>query len=585
MTLLEDLFLGTLRMSAGAALCIVAVLIVRLFLKKAPRVFSYALWVVVLLRLLCPFLPGVDWSPMPSAALFSPEGERSSYVQVRTGLQAVDGPVNEYLYQHPIPQRRVNAGKYGTGQPDSTHLSDPAGDSAPLTWVEVGSGVWAAGMLALGLYGVVALLRLRWKLREAVKLEGERDIWLADHIPTAFVLGGLFPRIYLPSDLPEDARDYVLRHERVHAGRGDHLIRIAAWAALIIHWFNPLVWLAFHLAGRDMETSCDEAVLKQYGGDVRPGYSSALLRLSGGRLPTGPLSFGTGDPARRIKHVLDWKRPAAGVLAAALAVVLCAGLALATGKPSPMPRTEEQRGIYFNAVVLEEHDAWLLAEVSGSHYLVPSPGSKVNVRTDALSPINYPGEVEVGDAIRVVFNGVVMESDPAQLGTVYAVYLLDENGQPVPNRGPGTEADPPAGLTYTYWPPIDAVEIGGLDCGQLTWYYPDDPAPEQVLLALQPRFLHPRLQGEDLAVSARWLDETGARLQVSFSYAGSGGISDPYTEAPAFTADLAAGTAAGAVLDHTFSGLPAFTEGELLDMAQTLAEIIRGAEEFCAAQN
>ncbi len=434
MALLEELFLGTLRISAGAALCVAAVLLIRLLLRKAPRVFSYALWAVVLFRLLCPFVPKTPWSPMPSAEIVPVPDEKYSYVQVSTGISAVDGPVNDYLYRHPIPQREANVGRYPTGEPMVTF---PADGEAPLTWVSVGSLVWLAGLLAMLLWGAVSTLRLRWRLREAVKQEGERDIWLADHIPTAFLWGGLFPRIYLPSDLPENIRDYVVRHERVHAGRGDHLIRLAAWLALVIHWFNPLVWLAFWLAGRDMEMSCDETVLRQYSRDVRADYSEALLRQYTRRLsPVGPLAFGNGDPQSRIKNVLNYKKPAFWVVVIALVAVVAAGLLLFTGRSFPRAEIQPNGERFFNAVVLEDRGGSLLAEVSDGFNSGLSAGARVTVTKSVLSPGNYPGGVKEGDAVRVVFNGLVMETDPAQLGTVFAVYLLDENGEAAPNRGP-----------------------------------------------------------------------------------------------------------------------------------------------------
>ena len=434
MALLEELFLGTLRMSAGAALCVAAVLLIRLLLRKAPRVFSYALWAVVLFRLLCPFVPKTPWSPMPSAEIVPVPDEKYSYVQVSTGISAVDGPVNDYLYRHPLPQREANVGRYPTGEPMVTF---PADGEAPLTWVSVGSLVWLAGLLAMLLWGAVSTLRLRWRLREAVKQEGERDIWLADHIPTAFLWGGLFPRIYLPSDLPESVRDYVVRHERVHAGRGDHLIRLAAWVALVIHWFDPLVWLAFWLAGRDMEMSCDETVLRQYSRDVRAGYSEALLRQYTRPLsPMGPLAFGDSDPQSRIKNVLNYKKPAFWVVVIALVAVVAAGLLLFTGRSFPRAEIQPNGERFFNAVVLEDRGGSLLAEVSDGFNSGLSAGARVTVTKSVLSPGNYPGGVKEGDAVRVVFNGLVMETDPAQLGTVFAVYLLDENGEAAPNRGP-----------------------------------------------------------------------------------------------------------------------------------------------------
>ena len=123
---------------------------------------------------------------------------------------------------------------------------------------------------------------------------------------------GLFkPRIYLPSGLGEGERGYILRHERTHIRRLDHLWKLLAFLALALHWFNPLVWLAFTLAGRDMEASCDEAVLRRTAGDIRAEYAQSILRLAAGRpSPATPLAFGAGDAKDRIRTVLCWKKPA-----------------------------------------------------------------------------------------------------------------------------------------------------------------------------------------------------------------------------------------------------------------------------------
>ena len=160
-------------------------------------------------------------------------------------------------------------------------------------------------------YSIVSLLLLQRRLIGAVSLEGEAGVWLADHIDTPFVLGLFRPKIYIPSDLPDQELDYILLHERTHICRFDYIFRILAWLVLTIHWFNPMVWLAFYLAGKDVEMSCDEAVLRHMKRDVRVEYSSSLLRLSTGKwLQAGPLAFGSGNPQGRIKNVLNYKKPA-----------------------------------------------------------------------------------------------------------------------------------------------------------------------------------------------------------------------------------------------------------------------------------
>ncbi len=331
---MEKLFLMVLRMSGTAALVIAAVLLARLALRKAPKIFSYALWAVALFRLLCPVSVSSGFSLLP-AVQTQPAGAGQTSVHIHTGISAMNSQVNDYLTHHPYPVEFTPSGREGDiGAVYLDGVSRMVGTAAP-DWVSVACWVWLAGAALLLGYGALSALRLRRRLAASLPLEGEENVRLADHIPSPFVWGLARPRIYLPSGLPEGERDYILLHERTHIRRGDHLFRALAWLALAVHWFNPLVWLAFCLAGKDMEMSCDEAVLRKMGRDVRADYSSSLLRLSaGGRLPAGPLAFGGGAPQSRIKNVLNYKKPALWVIVAALIVVLCAGVALATNPGS-----------------------------------------------------------------------------------------------------------------------------------------------------------------------------------------------------------------------------------------------------------
>lgn len=171
-----------------------------------------------------------------------------------------------------------------------------------------GSGSWELRPLLL--YGAVSLLALRRRLVGAVRLEG--NVYLADHIPSPFVMGVFRPKIYLPSQLSEEERGYILLHEQTHIRRLDHLIKLGASLTLAVHWFNPLVWAAFVLFVRDMEMSCDERVIAQLGIKIRREYSTLLLSLATGKkiLMGTPLAFGEGDTKDRIKNIMKYKKRA-----------------------------------------------------------------------------------------------------------------------------------------------------------------------------------------------------------------------------------------------------------------------------------
>lgn len=284
-------FLEVLNMSYAACFAICIVMLLRLVLQRAPKSFSYMLWSAVWFRLVCPVSFQSVWSLVPGKAPFQAAPAVS---QAGGNLQAADG-----------------AAPFLTAVPKSAEQSG----------LSLFAGIWLLGIAALLLYGAVSLLALRRRLIGAVRLEG--NVYLADHIPSPFVMGIFHPKIYLPSQLSEEERGYILLHEQTHIRRLDHLIKLGASLTLAVHWFNPLVWAAFLLFVRDMEMSCDERVLRQMGRDIRAEYSFSLLRLAAGRsfFAGAPLAFGEDNPKRRIQNVMKYKKPALWITAAALIVV------------------------------------------------------------------------------------------------------------------------------------------------------------------------------------------------------------------------------------------------------------------------
>ncbi|MBP3684715.1 MAG: hypothetical protein J6J12_07115 [Oscillospiraceae bacterium] len=306
-------FSQILNMSMTASLVIGLVLLVRLLLRRAPKIYSYALWAVVLFRLLCPVSIS---GPVSVLEVSQPQ------VTTRENVSVV--------YYEAVEQAMEDSGWYAAGQLQEEAVSvqeleqKKTADTPSL--LEISSYVWLAGLLAMVLYSVVNYLRLRRRLVGAVHWRGE--IYLADHIATPFVLGLFLPKIYLPSGMPIQERRYIVAHERHHIKRLDHVIKLLAYSALCIHWFNPMVWLAFVFAGKDMEMSCDEAVIKRLGSQIRADYAQSLLRLaSHHKIISGmPLAFGEGDTKDRVKNMAKWKRPRVWV--SVLCVALCAVIGL-----------------------------------------------------------------------------------------------------------------------------------------------------------------------------------------------------------------------------------------------------------------
>lgn len=296
---MQAVFTRILNMSLTGSIVIAVVLLARLFLKRAPKIYSYALWAVVLFRLLCPLSITAGLSVLkPLPVTTTPGISTVSY-------QSVAQAVRENT---PAPIRQQVAPAQPAEQPETSPM-------------QIAAYIWAAGASVMVAYSIAQYLILRRKLAEAMPLQGE--IYLADRISSPFVMGIFQPRIYLPSSTPMNERRFIVAHERHHIRRGDPLWKLLGYAALCLHWFNPLVWLAFCLAGKDMEMSCDEAVIKRLGEHIRADYSQALLRLATHkRMVSGmPLAFGEGDTKGRVRNMAKWKKPKVWV--SALCVVLC----------------------------------------------------------------------------------------------------------------------------------------------------------------------------------------------------------------------------------------------------------------------
>lgn len=305
-------------MSLTASVAIVLVILLRLLLKKAPKVISYALWGVVLFRLLCPVSIGSNFSvynlfdapaqesgTITSVIEYVPSNiVHTEYPSVALPVPGISDVINDVL---PQGQEQL--------------VADPL--EAPMSFATY---AWMIGVLVMVIYSIVSYIRLRRKLSVVVPLRD--NIFIADDIKSPFVVGLFRPKIYLPCNLGDKEQEYIILHEQHHIKRLDHVMKALAFLALAIHWFNPLVWVAFILASKDMEMSCDEAVIRKIGGDVRADYSASLLTLATGRriIAGMPLAFGEGNTKGRIRNLANWKKPAFWVVL--VAVIACIVLAV-----------------------------------------------------------------------------------------------------------------------------------------------------------------------------------------------------------------------------------------------------------------
>lgn len=351
---MDRLFLTLLNMSLTGAFVIAAICLARLPLKRAPKIISYCLWAVAGFRLVFPVTIESAFSLMPFSA---------QPIPLDIAMQTVPR-IGSIFLPAPAPLASVN----------------------PLqVWTFIGTYVWLIVAAVMLIYGVVSYLILKRSMCGANHIDG--NIYEADNVQSPFVLGVLKPRIYLPLGLSEQEKRYIILHEQTHLRRYDHVIKFAAYFVLCLHWFNPLVWVAFRRLGVDMEMSCDERVLKELGGEIKKDYSLSLLSLATQRRTIGgsPLAFGENSIKERVKNVLNLKKPSRMiiVLAIALAVVLSVGFAVnrvaeaplfqgSTGEP--IGGMEDQNGTLIEDdrairvmgrkavhMTLENYDVWVAA--------------------------------------------------------------------------------------------------------------------------------------------------------------------------------------------------------------------------------
>ena len=311
------LFLDLLNMSICAGWVILAVLILRLILKKAPGWFRMGLWGLVAVRLILPFSFESKLSLVPSSAVLGSDLISSSTPQIFSGIPAVDTLVNPLITQ--------------------TFAPEPGASMNPLqVWIPFFVLLWIIGAAAMIVYMFTSYGRLRRKVSDAVLEEG---CYVSEAVVSPFVLGIRDPKIYLPANILIFEKEHVLAHERAHIRRKDHWWKPLGFLLLAIHWFNPLVWVAYALFCRDLEFACDEAVIKSLDPSQRADYSQALLNCCAqrNRISACPLAFGEVGVKERIKSVLSYKKPAFWILATAVVAVAVTCLCLLTNPARVIP--------------------------------------------------------------------------------------------------------------------------------------------------------------------------------------------------------------------------------------------------------
>ena len=315
---MSEFFLKIINMSISASWIVLAVLVLRLLLKKAPKWVNVLLWGIVAVRLVCPFSLESALSLIPTAETVSPGIMMDRTPQIDSGVPIINEVVNPIISGSFTPQ--------------------PMASANPLQiWIPVAANFWILGMIVLLLYTAVSYWRVKRKVRTAVLLK--ENIFQSEHVVSPFVLGIIKPKIYLPFQMSQRDMSHVIAHEKAHISRKDHWWKPVGFLILTIYWFNPLVWLAYILLCRDIELACDEKVVKEFDTAQKADYSQALLSCSVGRrtIAACPLAFGEVSVKNRVKSVLHYKKPAFWVIVAAVVISVAVAVCFLT---DPMPKNK-----------------------------------------------------------------------------------------------------------------------------------------------------------------------------------------------------------------------------------------------------
>ena len=501
---MASLFLTVLDMSITASYVILAILVMRLLLKKAPKKYSYALWAVAGFRLVCPI------SFQSVLSLFN-----LSMPNFETARQEVFSQTEELLTYHDFVKERdpLDAIIFYSGSTESPArevLNLPAHTPQVISTMQIITLLWMAGMIVLVLISIVNFLRLRHRLRFATRTG--KNIWQSDAVRSPFVYGIVLPKIYLPYGLDDQTTAYILAHERHHIKRLDHIVKLLAFAILTVHWFNPLCYLAFCLTGRDMEMSCDEYVLSKKG--INPtDYSRTLLSIASNKrfpAPT-PLAFGETGVAQRIKNILNWKKPALWITAVSLILtvvllICCAadpqqasndifGKSYVTvetiTEPALYSGSTYGESIYFD-IAKDGTLSWVQGDTSNEYYkleeiqlteenldiYLPGTGSELRKNNKAAWGWNKAGTLcyvlQQQDGSIYLVGGNIDSESPA-LSWIFAFRLQTKEDAPIIHTAPPptTVLKTPFGMAYTGTPSYVSPLISTLPATE-GWHLGED---------------------------------------------------------------------------------------------------------------
>ena len=339
-------FYDVLKASFQGSVVILAVMALRLVLKKAPKSLFCLLWLLAGLRLALPFEIHSSLSLQPDY-----EFESQNVIQIPdagTGRDEILNNHGDILVgiqtgpQSPQEIPTLPADSWEMNQSESFGDGEEGGTVTALTFADIAAPIWLLGVVGMAAASVISYIRLKRRVRESYLIEN--GCFECPGLETAFVLGFLPPKIYLPTGLTDQEKAFIFDHENTHIARHDHWYKLLGYLVLSVHWFNPLVWVAYSLLCRDIELACDEHVVRYMSMKDRKAYSAALLSCGSrtARLAACPVAFGESNPKQRILNVLNYKRPGFWIILLAVIAVAFVGVCLLTSPENQTESPEEE---------------------------------------------------------------------------------------------------------------------------------------------------------------------------------------------------------------------------------------------------
>ncbi len=403
---MSAVFLKILNLSYSASWLILAVIAVRLLLKKAPKWVPCLLWALVALRLIIPFSFESTLSLLPSGEVVPADIQVETMPHIESGIYVINSAVN------PVMEDALAPAEANSVNPMQVIVA-------------VLCIVWVAGILAMTVYAFISYVKIRRCVREAAPVD--KGIMECDEVKSPFILGIIHPVIYVPSGMESSTLELVLAHEKAHICRKDYLWKPLGFALLSVYWFNPLSWVAYVLLCRDIESACDEKVIRDKSSDYMAAYSQALLDCSIQRrkIAACPVAFGETGVKLRIKNVLNYKKPAFWIIIVSLVACVVLAVCFLTnpkkteGATGVLAAEDEAEFVPDENPVEEWNDDVVETEAeteteTETHEFVWPTDNDLVTRGFSLDEENYHPEVDIaggkGDVIYAATGGTITET-------------------------------------------------------------------------------------------------------------------------------------------------------------------------------